>query len=182
MIDQIISYLHFLSARLPLEWFCFIGSFVEEIVGPIPSPVILMTSGSIVFQRHYHWLYLIPLAIFASSGKTLASWVVYYIFDKAEDILLTKYGKLFGVSHKNVEKIGAYFNGTWKDDLIIFIFRAVPILPTTTISAASGIIKLDQKSFIRATFFGFLVRSIFLLYLGYAGIESFGLIKNWFAE
>lgn len=181
-MSQIIDYIEWLSSKLPLEIFCFFGSIVEEIVGPIPSPVILMTAGSIVNQRSIHWAYLLLLALFASAGKTIASWVIYYIADKAEDFLLSKYGKLLGVSHKNVEKIGSYFNGTWKDDVLVFIFRAIPIFPTTTVSIASGFIKLDQKSFIRSTFIGFFFRSLFVLYLGYQGIESFAIIKAWFAE
>jgi len=182
MLESFVLILKNLATKLPLSWFCFIGSFVEEIIGPIPSPAILMTSGSIVAQRGTHWTYLLILAIFASAGKTLASWIVYFIADKAEDFLLSKYGKLLGVSHKNVEKIGSYFNGTWKDDFLVFLFRVIPIFPTTTVSVASGFIKLDQKSFIRSTFLGFFIRSLFILYLGYQGIESFTIIKTWLAE
>lgn len=120
--------------------------------------------------------------MFASAGKTLASWLIYVVADKAEDFLLSKYGKLLGVSHKNVERIGSYFNGTWKDDVLVFIFRAFPVFPTTTVSIASGFIKLDQKSFIRSTFLGFFIRSLFVLYLGYQGIESFAIIKTWLAK
>lgn len=182
MISQLIGYLNFLSQKLPLEVFCFLGSLIEEIVGPIPSPVILMSSGSIASQRGIHWYYLIILAMFASAGKTIASWLIFYITDKTEDFLLSKFGRLLGVSHKNVEKIGSYFNGSWKDDFLIFIFRAIPIFPTTTVSVACGFIKIDQKSFIRSTFFGFFIRSLFILYLGYQGIESFAIIKQWFTE
>jgi membrane protein DedA with SNARE-associated domain len=155
---------------------------VEEIIGPIPSPVILMSSGSIVASRGLGWSYLILLAVFASAGKSLASWIIYYITDKTEDFLLSKYGRLLGISHKNVEKIGSYFNGSWKDDFLIFLFRAIPIFPTTTVSVACGFIKIDQKSFIRSTFLGFFIRSLFILYLGYQGIESFAIIKQWFTE
>lgn len=179
---QLIDYLQWLSHKLPLEIFCFFGSLVEEIIGPIPSPLILMTSGTIVNQRGIHWSYLLILAMFASAGKTLASWLIYVVADKAEDFLLSKYGKLLGVSHKNVERIGSYFNGTWKDDVLVFIFRAFPVFPTTTVSIASGFIKLDQKSFIRSTFLGFFIRSLFVLYLGYQGIESFAIIKTWLAK
>lgn len=182
MFSQLIDYLQWLSHKLPLELFCFIGSIIEEIVGPIPSPIILMTSGTIVSQRGIHWSYLLVLAIFASAGKTLASWLIYVIADKAEDFLLSKYGKLLGVSHKNVEKIGSYFTGSWKDDFWVFLFRAIPIFPTTTVSIACGFIKLDKKPYIRSTFLGFIFRSLFVLYLGYQGIESFAIIKTWLAE
>jgi membrane protein DedA with SNARE-associated domain len=182
VIDQIIVLLEGFSQKVPLEIFCLLGSFIEEIIGAIPSPVILVTSGSIVAHRHQTWLYLLLLAAIASAGKTFASWVIYIIFDKVEDVFSSKYGKYFGITHANIEKIGAYFSGGWRDDLIIFLFRAIPIFPTTTVAIACGFLKLDQKSFIRATYAGFFIRCLFLLYLGYAGIESFGFIKSWLTE
>lgn len=182
MFSQLIFFLQDISVRIPLELFCLIGSFVEEMIGPIPSPLILMTSGSIANTRQILPIYLIVLAIFASIGKTFASWVLYYLADKGEDLLFKKFGKVLGITHAGVEKVGAYFNGTWKDDFFIFIFRAIPIFPTTAVSIASGLIKLDQQSFVRSTFVGFFVRSLFLLYLGYTGVESFGIIKTLLAE
>ncbi|MFZ2152506.1 MAG: VTT domain-containing protein [Microgenomates group bacterium] len=182
MLNQLIAYLQHLSLVLPLEIFCLVGSFIEEIIGPIPSPIILVTSGTIVFQRHGPELYLIVLAIIAASGKTFASWIIYYLSDKVEDLIFTKYGQVLGTVRREVDKMSAYFNGTWKDDFFLILFRAIPIFPTTAVSIASGFIKLDQKSFIRSTFIGFFIRSLFLLYLGYAGIESFGLLRSWLAE
>lgn len=182
MMQTLISYLQFLSITLPLEIFCFIGSFIEEIIGPIPSPVVLVTAGSLVFHRHQSLIYLFLLAIIASAGKTLASWLVFIISDKIEDLIFIRYGKILGVLHQEVEKIGNRFNRTWQDDFLIILFRAIPVFPTTAVSVAAGFIKLDRNTFVRATFIGFFIRSLFLLYIGYAGIETFGIVKSWLAE
>ena len=166
MIEIIVSQLKYLSQVLPIEIFTFIGTLVEEFIGPIPSPLILIAAGSLAHTQGYHLLYIIILSLIASFAKTLVSWIFYFVADKTENLIF----------HRDFEKIRHYFDGSKKDDIIIFFARAIPIMPTALISLGCGFIKLDVRSFITATFYGFAVRSFIFLYFGYFGITSY---ESW---
>ena len=33
--------------QVPVELFSFIGSFIEEVIAPIPSPIVMIVTGTI---------------------------------------------------------------------------------------------------------------------------------------
>ena len=132
LIELIVNFAH----TVPLEVFAFVGSVIEELVAPIPSPMIMTLAGSIAKAQNHHFMFLLWIALFASLAKTAMGYLYYILGDKSEDIVLKRYGKYIGVSHKEVESIGRHFNGTLKDDIIIFLLRAIPVLPTSIISFA----------------------------------------------
>ncbi|MBP9817241.1 VTT domain-containing protein [Candidatus Shapirobacteria bacterium] len=169
---QFIPSLRLLAQTLPLEAFIFIGTILEEIVSPIPAPLILGAAGSLAHTQGRHFLYIIILTLIATTAKTLVSWLFYLLSDKTEDFIFKKFGKFLAVKHEDVEKIGAYFNGGWKDDFIIILARAIPVVPTTTVSLVAGFIKLDQSSFVRSTFIGYFIRCFIFIYLGFTGANS----------
>jgi membrane protein DedA with SNARE-associated domain len=161
-----------LAGKIPIALFAFLGSIIEEIVAPIPSPLVMTTVGSIAFVQHKPLVFLLLMALVSTIGKTIGCLFFYFISDKFEDIIMPRFGKFIGLSHKDVEGIGKHFNGTWKDDVILIILRAIPIMPSTPISLACGFIKLDIKTFIRSTMIGAYFRSLTFLYLGYAGMST----------
>ena len=173
IVSTIITQLEIYATKIPIELFVLLGSFIEEIIAPIPSPFIMTLSGSIAKAQQHTLTYLLILAVIGSFGKTLASWILYAIADKAEDIIITKYGRFFGVSHKEVESIGKMFNKGWKDNFFLFIARAIPIIPSSPISVVCGIIKLNLKTYLLSTFLGTIVRNLLYLYVGFIGLSSF---------
>ncbi len=173
MINQIVDYIKMLAGSTPLGVFVFVGSILEEIIAPIPSPLVMMLAGTLAHAQNHTLPYLLLLALLASFGKTIGSWFFYILADKTEDLVLTRFGKILGISHKEIEAIGKHFNGGWKDDVILFLLRAVPIMPTTLTSLVCGAIKLNIRTYLRATFFGYCVRSFIFLYLGYTGIATY---------
>lgn len=173
MIRKLILYLENLASIVPLEIFSFFGSIIEEIFAPIPSPMVMTLAGSLASAQNKGFLFLFYLSVFASIGKTIMSYVYYVIGDKAEDILLSKFGKFIGITHKEVESLGKYFNGSIRDDLIILFFRVLPIIPTAIVSVVCGTIKINKFTYIRATFIGFIFRSLIFLYIGFAGISTY---------
>lgn len=173
IISTIITQLEIYATKIPIELFVLLGSFLEEIIAPIPSPFIMTLSGSIAKAQQHSLVYLLVLAIFGAFGKTIASWILYVIADKAEDIIITKYGKFFGVTHKEIESIGKMFNNSWKDNFFLFVARAIPIIPSAPISVVCGIIKLNVKTYILSTFLGTIVRNLLYLYVGFIGLSSF---------
>lgn len=171
MTEQIIAHLHTLANLVPLPLFSFLGSILEEVIAPIPSPFVMTIAGSLAASQEQAWPYLLLIAVIASIGKTLGGLLIYVIADKAEDIVLTRFGKFIGVSHREVEIIGKHLNKGWRDDIVLFVIRSIPILPSSPVSAVCGLIKLNMRTFIVSTFLGSIVRSLFFLYLGYQGLS-----------
>lgn len=173
-MNQIISLIKNLANTIPLEVFAFVGSFMEEIIAPIPSPLVMTTAGMLAHTQNHTLLYLFWLALAASAGKTIASWLYYVVADKTEDLILTRFGKFIGISHKEVESIGKHFNGTWRDDVFLLVVRALPIMPTSLVSVVCGFIKLNMRTYLQSTFVGYFIRSFIFLYLGYTGMATYG--------
>lgn len=178
IIEQIIDVLKQFSGVLPLPWFTVIGAFTEEVIAPIPSPLVMTLAGSLAASAEHAWTYLFVLAILGAAGKTLGSYLIYVIADKAEDILLGKFGRFIGVSHKQVEVIGRHLNKGWKDDVVIFVLRAIPIIPTAPVSIVCGLIKLNLRTYLVSTFLGTVVRNLFYLYLGFTSVNAIESINN----
>jgi membrane protein DedA with SNARE-associated domain len=157
---------------IPLEVFVLLGSFIEEILAPIPSPLIMTSAGLVADQNNYQWFGILFLAIVGAIGKTAASWIIYVISEKGEDVIFEKYGKYLGVSHQQVENVGQLFSKGWWDEIVIFVLRAIPVVPSFLVSVIAGVIKLDLRSFLVATFLGTIVRNILYLAVGMYGLQT----------
>lgn len=168
------------ATYLPLEVFSCLGGFIEEVIAPIPSPFIMAAAGSAAFAQNKGMAMLVWLAFLGSVGKTLGSWIIYFIADKMEDFFVGKFGRFFGVSHKEVEAIGKYFKGGWKDLLILFSLRALPIVPSAPVSVVGGIIKVPLQTYLTATLLGNFVRNFVYIYLGFAGVSTYESVLHGF--
>jgi membrane protein DedA with SNARE-associated domain len=169
IIDQIILWLENLSRSINLELFVVIGSFLEEIIAPIPSPFVMTTAAALAQAQDYVLLQLAVLVVVASLAKTVSSYLIYFAADKLEDVVVNRFGKYVGLSHKLIEQIGSFLTGTWIDDLLMILARALPFVPTILVSAGAGVIKYNKKSFIITTFLGIIIRNAFYLWVGYIG-------------
>lgn len=172
LISQAEEWLLGLAQQVALPWFVVIGAAVEEIIAPIPSPLVMTAAGSIAKAQGASGIYLVVLAILGGFAKTAASWLVYVISDRAEDVVVGKWGKWLGVSSKEVEDLGKYFGNGVKDTLVIFLARVIPIMPTAPVSVACGVIKVNLKSYLAGTLLGTIGRSLIYLWLGFAGLAS----------
>lgn len=172
IIDQIITWLENLSQTINLQLFVVIGSFLEEIIAPIPSPFVMTTTAALAQAQNYVFLQLAVVILVASAAKTVSSFLIYLAADKLEDVVVGKFGKYIGVSHKLIEQIGGFLTGTWVDDFLMVLARALPFIPTSLVSVGAGVIKYSKKSFIITTFLGVIIRNSFYLWVGYVGITQ----------
>ena len=145
---------------LGFEIFIFLGSIIEEIFPPFPSPLIVIITKMSTSPNSYSLLYLVLIAGIATIGKTFGAFILYVLGDKGEDIIVRRFGRILGISHKGLEKIGKKFSVSWKDIVILLILRILPIIPTTPVSFMCGVIKLNLKTFIISTLIGLFVRII----------------------
>lgn len=172
MFETITNALVAWAQHVPLELFTFVGSFVEEVLAPIPSPIVMTVTGSIASAQNKAMMYLIVLSVIGAMGKTLGAVLVYYIAAYAEEILVGKFGQFFGVTRQEIEGLGKRFTGSWKDMFFLLFLRALPIMSSAVVSVCSGVIKVRMRTYIIATFLGTVVRDFFYLYVGYTGIET----------
>ncbi|MFZ2299861.1 MAG: VTT domain-containing protein [Candidatus Moraniibacteriota bacterium] len=158
---------------VPLEWFVFIGSFFEEVVSPIPSALIMGTAGSLALVQGSTLWYLVWLALIGNLGKTLGAWLYYVVGDKLEDFLVRPLAQYFGVTHEEIESIGKRFTGHHlKDGGAVFLLRVLPFVPSLPVSLAAGIIKMDVRVYLAATYAGNFFKDLFYLYVGYMGLAK----------
>ena len=163
-------------SQIPVELIVFFGSIIEEIFPPLPSPLLLIITKIATYNQKFTVPYILLLTSIATFGKTVGSFFIYFLADRTEDLVTSRFGKWLNISHKSVENIGRRFNGSWKDIFILIFLRAIPIIPTTPLSFVCGIIKLNIRTFIVSAFIGSFIRIFLLLYLGVAAYRS--LITN----
>jgi membrane protein DedA with SNARE-associated domain len=173
VVDQILYFTQDLAKTIPLDVVAFIGSLMEEIISPIPSPLVMTAVGTFASAQGHTLLYICWLAAVASFAKTIASWVYYVLANKAERLILNRFGNIIGISHSEIEEIRKHFNGTWKDDVMLCVIRALPVMPTSLVSIVCGLIGINITTYLRSTFLGYWVRSFLFLYLGYTGMATY---------
>lgn len=148
----------------------FTASVIEEVIAPIPSAVVGLAAGfffvpsenllDTIFQLIL--TVIIPLA----AGVTVGSLFVYTIAYFAGKPFLQKWGKWFGVSWNDVEKIQQKFLSTKFDEISLVVARSIPIVPSVVVSAFCGLIRFPLRDYFVYTFAGSFVRASIL---GFAG-------------
>lgn len=173
MLGVIENWLVGLADVVSIEVFVMVGGFLEELIAPIPSPLVLGTAGTLSEVSGQAVWYLVWIAVVASVAKLIASIILYFVVDKFEDIFMGKFGRFFGVSHDDVEKIGAKLGESfWRSFGVLFVLRSLPVVSSAVVSVVSGFVKVNFKSYVVATFFGNIVRNLFFILLGYYGLEA----------
>lgn len=173
-----IAWLEQLAVQTSLELFVLVASFIEELIAPIPSAFVMSTAAVLSETQNYALLSMIGIVMVAAASKTLAAVVVYIIVDKAEDAVVGKFGKVIGVTHKEVETIGKVLTKTWYDDVLFLIARSLPFIPSIIVSVVAGTIKYNFRSYVIYTYIGFCILSTFYLWIGYIGLEAAEAIWN----
>lgn len=172
-LDQILTAI---ANHIPLPFFAFLASGIEEMIPPVPSPSIMMISGFLASLQQYSIYGFIFIVIIGSLGKTFGAWFIYFVMDKVEDFLSTRFGKFIGLTHQDIESFGTRLGKGKRDYFILIMLRAIPVFPSTVISVGGGLLKINLKLFLISTFVGSLFRNSLYIYLGYLGTtvaESF---------
>lgn len=180
LLESMIQMLHQLAGVVPLPIFTVVAAFVEEVIAPIPSPLVMTLAGSLAASAGEPVTFLLWLALIGGISKTVGSWVVYLLADVGEDIVLGRFGKYLGISHAEVEAFGSHLNKGRRDGLVIFLLRAIPIIPTAPVSLVAGLIKIHLRTYLIYTFFGTLVRNILYLYFGYTSLQAAASLSEGF--
>jgi membrane protein DedA with SNARE-associated domain len=157
---------------LPLGAFVVVGSFIEEIIPPIPSPSIMILAGSFAVVQNYSFGGLAFLVLLASLGKTTGALVLYSVTKYAQDYLVGTFGHVFNITQGDIERFGKRFRGGFRDYASLAILRSIPIIPSVILSFGSGVIKLPIRVFLVGTFIGTIVRDTLYLFVGVSGTST----------
>lgn len=152
----------------------FVGTFLEEVISPIPSLLVLLPAGAMVEARHIPLSYIVVLAAICGVARVLGGSILYWLAHRIEHAVLGK-RKLFGLTHKDILRLSKELGNKRKVVrvwFILFALHSLPVFPGTLLSAGSGFIKVRYKIFATATFAGSAVNAVIYIWLGYMGLQA----------
>jgi membrane protein DedA with SNARE-associated domain len=174
-------------------WGVFGAGILEQIIVPIPSPMVPMGGGFFLVRKGALSLLvlkdvLLKVAIPFSLGSTLGATMVFLIAYKGASYIVNRYEKFLGFSWQDVENFkNKFFKGKVTDELMIFSLMAIPIIPSVLVSATCGAIQINPVEYYLYTFLGLTVRGIILGTLGWWFGEAylqmaagFNKVENYF--
>lgn len=172
-METLLRYYEMYAERIPLELYVLVGSFLEEVIAPIPSPFVMTLAGTLTASQGRPFWYLFVVAVIASIGKTLGGSVLYWVADKTEDIVFMRISRWAGIGEKEIEKLGKRLSGRgWKDWAVLLGIRSTPVIASAPISVICGFLKVRLRLFIITTFIGTIVRDFVYLYVGYTTLDT----------
>jgi len=149
----------------------FIGVIIEQIIVPIPSPMIVMGAGAILVSPELSipnaflqilWIIVLPGTI----ASTLGSYIGYLISYYGGKALVVRYQRFLGVDWKEIENLEKRFQGK-REALSIFFSRAIPVFPISLVSIFAGLLRVPVRPFTFYTFLGSIFRCLFLGFVGW---------------
>jgi membrane protein DedA with SNARE-associated domain len=149
----------------------FIGVMIEQIIVPIPSPLIIMGAGAVLIPPELSipsaflqilWIIVLP----GTLASTLGSYIGYSISYYGGKALVERFQRFLGVDWKEIENLEKRFRGK-KEAWSLFLFRAIPVFPISLVSVFAGLFHIPIRPFTLYTFLGSVFRCLFLAFVGW---------------
>ncbi len=149
----------------------FIGVMIEQIIVPIPSPLIIMGAGALLIPPELAipkaflqilWIIVLPGTI----ASTLGSYIGYLISYYGGKALVVRFQRFLGADWNQIENLEKRFRGK-KEALSIFLTRAIPVFPISLVSIFAGLLRVPIRPFTSYTFLGSIFRCFFLAFFGW---------------
>ena len=154
-----------------------LAMFLENIIPPIPSEIIMPLGGFFVYQQKLNFYILV---FFGLLGTILGSLPWYYlgrlVNEKKLSNFLDKKGKYFGISSNDLIKSKLWFDKYGVS--LVFWGRLVPGI-RTLISVPAGIELMPFSKFFIWTTFGSFIWVSLLTYAGYLFGENYSIINTY---
>ena len=171
------------SSTIAVFWFSLLITLIDSVIAVIPSSIMLIAAGFFAIDPNYTfntalWDIVIKIALPGAIGYTAGAWLVYVVFYWGGKKIIRKYGHYFKLTWGKVSRAQKYFGTGTKDEIALFVSRALPIWPIEIISIFCGVIRMPLQTFLTWSFLGFFFRTIIL---GVAG-WSFGEAYESFAK
>ncbi len=149
----------------------FVGVMIEQIIVPIPSPLIIMGAGAILIPPELSipsafvqilWIIVLPGTI----ASTMGSYIGYLISYYGGKALVVRYQRFLGVDWEEIENLERRFRGR-KEALSLFFSRAIPVFPISLVSIFAGLLRIPVRPFTFYTLLGSIFRCFFLGSVGW---------------
>ncbi len=149
----------------------FIGVMIEQIIVPIPSPLIIMGAGAILISPEFSipnaflqilWIIVLPGTV----ASTLGSYIGYTISYYGGKSLVVRFQRFLDVDWGEIENLEKRFHGK-REALSIFLLRAIPVFPISLVSIFAGLIRIPIRPFTLYTFLGSIFRCFSLGFVGW---------------
>ena len=149
----------------------FIGVMIEQVIVPIPSPLIIMGAGAVLILPGLSipnallqilWIIVLPGTIASTFGSYIGYTISYY----GGKALVVRFQRFLGVDWNEIENLEKRFRGK-KEALSIFLSRAIPVIPISLVSIFAGLLRIPIKPFTIYTFLGSIFRCFFLAFFGW---------------
>ena len=155
---------------------CF-AMFLENIIPPIPSEIIMPLGGYFVYQGDLNFYILV---IFGLIGTVLGALPWYYLGKLLNEKKLANFveskGKFLGITSKDLNKSKLWFDKYGIS--LVFWGRLIPGI-RTLISVPAGIELMPLKRFILWTTLGSLIWVVLLSLSGYLFGENYRIIESY---
>lgn len=153
-------------------WSVFAGVIIEEVIIPIPSPLIQMAAGFILVDPSLSFIdafipMLFTVVIPAAIAATIGSFFAYAIGYFGGKPVIKKFQRFLDVDWTELDSTSRKLNKGKKTWINIIILRLIPIVPMSLVSLAAGVLRLSWKKYAVATFIGAIPRAFILGYLGW---------------
>jgi len=149
----------------------FLASFIEEVIAPIPSAVVVITAGFLFLSGPFSILLLktslLSIALPAAIGVTIGSLPFYYVSYYFGETAIRRWGKWFGFSWSSIEKIEKSFRYSYADEAILFGLRIFPIVPNVALNIFFGIVRMNIWRYLLFSFLGTYIRALILALIGW---------------
>jgi membrane protein DedA with SNARE-associated domain len=149
----------------------FIGVMIEQIIVPIPSPLIVMGAGAILISPELSipnaffqilWIIVVPGAI----ASTLGSYIGYMISYYGGKALVLRFQRFLDIDWEEIGNIEKRIFGR-REGLSVFLSRAIPVFPISLVSILAGLLRIPLKPFTFYTLLGSGCRCFFLAFVGW---------------
>ena len=154
-----------------------LAMFLENIIPPIPSEIIMPLGGFFVYQQKLNFYILVFWGVF---GTILGSMPWYYlgklVNEKRLSNFLDKRGKYIGITSNDLIKSRRWFDKYGVS--LVFWGRLVPGI-RTLISVPAGMELMPLRKFLIWTSLGSLIWVTLLAYAGFVFGENYPIIETY---
>ena len=154
-----------------------LAMFLENIIPPIPSEIIMPLGGFFVYREKLNFFILVFWGLF---GTILGSLPWYYLGKLVNEKKLSKFldkrGKYVGITSEDLEKSKRWFDKYGVS--LVFWGRLVPGI-RTLISVPAGMELMPLRKFLIWTTLGSLIWVVILTYAGFILGDNWQIIESY---
>ena len=152
-----------------------LAMFLENIIPPIPSEIIMPLGGFFVYQQKLNFYFLVFWGLLGTIAGSIP-W--YYLGKLANEKRISKFldkrGKYIGITSNDLAKSKRWFDKYGVS--LVFWGRLVPGI-RTLISVPAGMELMPLKKFLIWTTLGSLIWVVLLTYAGFVFGENYQIIE-----